>query len=97
MLVLSRKPGERIVIGENITVTILEIRAGAVKLGFHAPPEVPVHREEVHRRIAGGPAVSTPPSPTPGRGLPAEQRGNRPADPTPHGPCTQPPTCCSPR
>ena len=53
MLVLSRKKGERIVIGENITVTVLEVSGDRVRLGFEGPREVPVHREEVHSRIAG--------------------------------------------
>lgn len=97
MLVLSRKSGERIVIGENVTVTILEIRPGAVKLGFHAPSEVSVHREEVHNRINGEPDASPPPSPPPVRSLPSQRRSRSPANSTPRGPCTQPPPCCSPR
>jgi len=51
MLVLSRKAGERISIGEEIEVTVLGIHKGRVKLGFLGPPEVPIHREEVRRRI----------------------------------------------
>ena len=51
MLILSRKVGERIVIGPNIFVTVLEVRGDRVKLGFVAPGEVPIHREEVHRRL----------------------------------------------
>ncbi|NLS94670.1 MAG: carbon storage regulator CsrA [Planctomycetaceae bacterium] len=51
MLVLSRKRGEGIVIGDDITVTVLEVRGDRVKLGFCAPAEVPVHRAEVHRKI----------------------------------------------
>ena len=51
MLVLSRKQGERIVIGGNITVTVIEVKGDRVKLGFSAPAEVPIHREEVQRRI----------------------------------------------
>ena len=51
MLVLNRKPGERVVIGNNIVVTVLEIRSGHVKLGIECPHHVAVHREEVHRRI----------------------------------------------
>ena len=49
MLVLSRKRGEAIVIGDGITVTILATDGGRVKLGVAAPAEVPVHREEVHQ------------------------------------------------
>ncbi len=51
MLVLSRKQGERIMIGDNIEVTIVEIRGDRVKLGFVGPNKVPIHREEVFRRI----------------------------------------------
>jgi carbon storage regulator len=51
MLVLSRKKDERIIIGDNIEVTVIEIRGDRVKLGFVGPQEVPIHREEVFRRI----------------------------------------------
>ena len=51
MLVLSRKRGEQIVIGDNITVTVVEVRKGRVKLGFSGPDNLPIHREEVYERI----------------------------------------------
>ena len=51
MLVLSRKKDERIMIGESIEVTVVEIHGDRVKLGFVGPNEVPIHREEVFRRI----------------------------------------------
>ncbi len=51
MLVLSRKAGERIMIGSEIEVAVLAIHKGRVKLGFLGPPEVPMHREEVARRF----------------------------------------------
>jgi carbon storage regulator len=51
MLVLSRKKKQRIVIKGNITVTVLEIRGGKVRLGIIAPRDIPVHRLEVHRII----------------------------------------------
>ena len=54
MLVLSRKLGEKIAIGENITVTIVEVGSGRVRLGIDAPKEVPVHRQEVHEAILAG-------------------------------------------
>jgi carbon storage regulator len=47
MLVLSRKRDERIVIGENIVITVVEVRGDKVRLGIDAPSEVPVHRQEV--------------------------------------------------
>lgn len=53
-LVLTRKLGEKIVIGNsNVTVEILEIRSGQVKLGIVAPPDVIVDREEVYHRRVG--------------------------------------------
>ena len=51
MLVLSRKLGEQIVIGNNVTVTVLEVRGSRVKLGLAGPAEVPIHREELQRQL----------------------------------------------
>lgn len=51
MLVLSRRNGERVRIGQFVEVTVLECHNGRVRLGFSAPPEVPVHREEVYRQL----------------------------------------------
>ncbi len=51
MLVLSRKLFETICIGDDITVTVVEIRGDKVKLGIEAPKEVPVHRREVYEAI----------------------------------------------
>ena len=53
MLVLSRKPGEAITIGNRITVTILAVEGNRVKIGVEAPAEVPIHRQEVRQRIEG--------------------------------------------
>ena len=50
MLVLSRRIGERLVIDDNIIVTVVEIRGGQVRLGIEAPREIPVRREEVAAR-----------------------------------------------
>ena len=47
MLMLSRRPGERVVIGEDVTVTVLEVSGQTVRLGISGPKEVPVYREEV--------------------------------------------------
>ena len=55
MLVLSRKRGEGIVIGDGVEVTVLEVSGNRVKLGIAAPAEMPIHREEVAERIGGGP------------------------------------------
>lgn len=53
MLVLSRKRGERVVIGRDIVITVIEARDGRVRLGFEAPQETLIHRQEVFEKIAG--------------------------------------------
>jgi carbon storage regulator len=56
MLVLSRKLGERIVIGDNIVVTVVKIDRNQIRIGIEAPTDVPVYREEIapHRPAAEG-------------------------------------------
>ncbi len=51
MLVLTRKIGERIKIGDNITVSVLEVSKGHVRLGIEAPDDVKIYRHEVFERI----------------------------------------------
>ena len=51
MLVLSRQRDESIIIGDNIIVTIVDIRGEKVRLGIDAPTEIPVHRREIHEAI----------------------------------------------
>jgi len=51
MLVLSRKRDERIVIADNIIITVVEVRGDKVRLGIEAPENIPVHREEVMKKI----------------------------------------------
>lgn len=51
MLILSRRMGESIQLGDSVTVTVLGVTRGQVKIGIAAPREVTVHREEVYRRI----------------------------------------------
>jgi carbon storage regulator len=51
MLILTRKEGETIVIGDNITVTVLGVKGNQVRIGINAPREMPVHREEVWQHI----------------------------------------------
>ena len=53
MLVLSRKRGERIVIGNGIVVTVVAVHGDRVRLGFDAPAEVPIHREEIQHQLEG--------------------------------------------
>lgn len=51
MLVLTRKAGEGIVIGDDIKITIVELKGGGVRIGIDAPRETKVHRQEVFERI----------------------------------------------
>jgi carbon storage regulator len=61
MLVLSRKPGERILIGDDVAVTIVRIGPNTVRLGIDAPREMNIVREELcHRATAPGEITETP-------------------------------------
>ena len=51
MLVLSRRVGESIVVGDDVTVTVLEVRGDVVRIGIEAPRSVAVHREELLREL----------------------------------------------
>ena len=51
MLALSRKKGEALVIGNNIEITILEVKGDQIKIGIKAPKEVPIYRKEVYEQI----------------------------------------------
>jgi len=59
MLVLSRKKNESIVINNDITIVVVEIRGDKVRLGVEAPKEVPVHRREVYDAIKRNAAVQS--------------------------------------
>lgn len=51
MLILTRRLGENIRIGDSVRIIILDIKGGQVKLGIDAPPDVSVHREEIYEKI----------------------------------------------
>lgn len=51
MLVLTRRPGESIVIGNEVVVTVLEVRGDQIRVGVDAPRSIQVHREEVYREV----------------------------------------------
>ena len=51
MLILTRKVGESLLIGDDVSITILHVRGNQVKIGVKAPKEISVHREEIYQRI----------------------------------------------
>jgi carbon storage regulator len=51
MLILTRRVGETVVIGDDVTVTVLGVKGNQVRLGVNAPKQVAVHREEIYERI----------------------------------------------
>jgi carbon storage regulator (csrA) len=51
MLVLTRKPGEGIIIGDNITIKIIEMKSGGIRIGIEAPRDTKIYRQEVFDRI----------------------------------------------
>jgi carbon storage regulator len=57
MLILTRRVGESVVIGEDVTVTVLGVKGNQVRIGINAPKHVAVHREEIFERIKSGRSV----------------------------------------
>lgn len=61
MLILTRKVGETVMIGGEVTFTILGVKGNQVRVGISAPKSVPVHREEIYDRIKRGDAAPAQP------------------------------------
>ena len=60
MLILTRRVGEKIRIGDEVTVVILGVHGNAVRIGVDAPKSVPVHREEIYERVVAERAADPP-------------------------------------
>ena len=70
MLILTRRVGESVVIGEDVTVTVLGVKGNQVRIGINAPKTVSVHREEIFERIKSGRG------PSEGTGSPTEDQNS---------------------
>ncbi len=65
MLILTRRVGETLIIGDDVIVTVLGIKGNQVRIGINAPKEVSVHREEIYQRIQQEKNATTAVSPPP--------------------------------
>ena len=66
MLILTRRVGETLMVGDEVSITVLGVKGNQVRIGINAPKDVPVHREEIYQRIkmeenSSGPENSSEP------------------------------------
>ncbi len=60
MLILTRRVGESLMVGDDITITVLGVKGNQVRIGVNAPKDVAVHREEIYNRIQEGDVEASP-------------------------------------
>ena len=60
MLILTRRVGESVMLGDEVTITVLSVKGNQVRVGVNAPRHAPVHREEIYERIKHERRLSTP-------------------------------------
>ena len=74
LLIITRKPGERIMVGDDVVLHVIEIAGGSVRIGIDAPRSTPVYREEIWNAVRRERDAATPATE-----LPAPSAGYRPA------------------
>lgn len=81
MLILTRRVSETLMIGDEVTVTVLGVKGNQVRIGINAPKNVAVHREEIYQRIRAEHEGTPPPAAEPASPRPASSAPQAPAKP----------------